>query len=211
MFNINLKQHGLNLRALYALTCITGLIGCTVPHAITHQYTITEYRTQHVSTHTAPLPSLFISAPEAITGFQTDQMLYRKFPFQTATYVHNGWSSAPAEMLYPLIIQSFQDSHAFRVVGSGTHAEISHYRLDTQLIELIQNYDKKPSQIELKVKAMISNTITAQIISSKVFRIYSVCPSDTPYGGVIAANRAAAQLTQQLTQYTITVVKRHKP
>jgi cholesterol transport system auxiliary component len=185
-------------------------VGCTsLPQVVTSQYTLKSYGTTRVSSHQPKLPSIYISPPEAVAGFQTDQMLYTKVPYQTTAYVHNAWSSPPAEMLYPLLIQSFQASHAFRVVGSGTHAEISSYRLDTQLLELIQNHKTKPSRIQLTVKAMISNTASAKVIASKVFYINVPCPYDSPYGGALAANIATAQLTKQLTSYTITVIRHH--
>jgi cholesterol transport system auxiliary component len=193
-----------------SLAISLGLMGCAVPQVIKNQYTLTQYSTKSFSRQ-SKLPSIYISNPEAASGFQTDQMIYRKFPYSTSIYVHNSWSSPPNEMLYSLFIQSFQDSHAFRVVGSGAHAEISRYRLDTQLLELIQNYDTKPSQVRLTLKAMISNTTTAKIIASKIFRICVPCPVDSPYGGAVAANRAAAILTGQLTTYTIGVVKHRTP
>lgn len=188
------------------------LAGCSaLPQTVINQYTLKRYSTVHLASSKQTLPSIYISAPEAVAGFQTVQMLYSKAPYQTSEFVHNAWSSPPAEMLYPLMIQSFQESHAFRVVGSGTHAEISSYRLDTQLLELIQNFNVKPSRIQLTVKFMISNTASAKVIASMVFHVNVACSSDTPYAGALAANIATAQLTKQIVGYTITAVKHHTP
>ena len=173
------------------------LFGCALPQTIKYEYTIKNYATTTYKHH--KLPSLYVSNPEAVTGFQTEDMLYTKVPYEINSYSKNSWSSPPAEMLYPLILQSLQDSRAFRVVASGTHAEISHFRLDTQLLELIQTFSTKPSKIRLTVKAMITDTTSAKLIASKVFRITVPCPYDNPYGGALAANRAARMFTYELT------------
>ncbi|OGV26566.1 MAG: hypothetical protein A3F18_06225 [Legionellales bacterium RIFCSPHIGHO2_12_FULL_37_14] len=192
---------------LCILSLIICLIGCSVETSAKYEYGLKCYSTTH-SYKQHKLSSLYISAPEAVAEFQTNEMLYSKVPYEITSFSKNSWSNPPAEMLYPLMLQSFQESRAFRVIASGTHAEISRFRLDTQLLELIQIFTKTSSSIHLTVKAMITDTTSARLIGSKVFKIVVPCPFNTPYGGASAANRAAGILTYQLTNYTISVVRR---
>lgn len=182
------------------------LISCSIPSETKYEFTLKSYSTlKNYSKH--KLPAIYISAPEAVVGFQTNEMLYTKVPYEINSYSKNVWANPPAEMLYPLILQSFQESQAFRVVSSGTHAEITHFRLDIQLLEFMQIFSHKHSSIHLTMKAMITDTNTAKLLSTKVFKIIEPCPFNTPYGGVIAANSATKTLTYQLIQYTIKSIR----
>lgn len=183
--------------------------GCAITPAVKNQYTINNYQTttRYASKH--KLPAIHIGTPEAITHLETDQMFYTKIPYEDKAFAHNAWTSAPSDMIYPLIIQSIQKSRAFRAVSSGAHTESYTYRLDTQIIKLIQNFTVHPSRLDLIINATLVENDTGHILASRLFQYDIPCPSDTPYGGTLAANRASGQFTYDLTRFTITTLHRH--
>lgn len=174
---------------------------------VSNQYKLETYSAKKtMGAHTGH--SLLISLPDAIPGYQTEQMLYTNKPFELSSFAHSAWISSPANMLYPLITQSLQHSHYFSAIASGPDADKTDYRLDTQLIELQQNFLTKPSQIQLIANVVLTHIADSRIVASRIISITQPCPADTPYGGVIAANKAALAFTARLSDFVISQVKR---
>lgn len=193
--------------SLLFLSCsLTGCIGVTPP--VKNHFSLTAFSTYQLH-QKKQLPSIYISIPESVANLETQDMFYTKIPYTTNAFVHNDWSAAPSTMLYPLIVQSIESTKAFHVVGAGTHSESFHYRLNTEIIKLEQNFLVKPSRLEMIVSAVVTDSNNIKPIASKLFEYHIACPSDTPYGGAIAANRATKQFTHDLSRFTVTEVSRH--
>ena len=154
--------------------------------------------------------SILISQPEAMAGYQTEQMYYIQKPFELSTYVHNAWMSSPANMLYPLIMQSIERTGYFSAVASGPYVDKADYRLDSQLIELQQNFLVKPSVLDFSVKILLTHVADNRVVASHTFSQHISCPTDTPYGGVIAANKATHAFTKALSRFVVTKVSQDK-
>ena len=193
--------------ALLLATC--GLLASCSPikTAVTNQYKLESFSAKKMAPKQIHL-SLLISQPDAIAGYQTEQMMYTNKPFELTNFAHSAWISSPANMLYPLIIQSLQKSHYFFAIASGPDADKTDYRLDTQLFELQQNFLTKPSMVQLVAKVVITHIPDNRVVSSRIITQSVPCPQDTPYGGVIAANKATMAFTAALSDFVVEQVKR---
>lgn len=180
-----------------------------VKPAVTNQYKLDSYSEKRLAGKFTR-QSILITPPEAVTGYQTDQMLYIKKHFEINSFAHNSWVGPPADMLFPLIVQSVQRSGYFGAVSSSPNQERTDYRLDTQLLELQQVFLKIPSEIKLTVKVVLTNVQDSRVVASRVIQKRVKCPFESPYGGVIAANLATRQFTAELSQFLVTHVKRDK-
>jgi len=185
-----------------------ALTACSpVKTTVSNLYKLDAYSTKKFSpsyTH----QSLLITMPEATAGYQFSTMLYVKKPFELASFANNAWVDQPAHMLLPLLAQSLQSSNYFYAISSSINSEHTDYRLDTQLIELQQNFLKKPSQIDLVVKVVLTHVSDSRAVASRVFSEHANCPTDTPYGGVVAANLATKRLTARISEFVVTEVKK---
>lgn len=187
------------------------LSACTpIKPTVTNQYKITSYSAKKELASPSS-KSILISQPDAIAGYQTEQMLYTDKPFQLSSFAHSSWISPPANMLTPLIVQSLQHSHYFAAVAAGPNADQTNYRIDTQLIALQQNFLVKPSILEFSVQIVLTHVSDRRVVASRTFNERIPCPTDTPYGGVIAANKAARAFTAALTQYVINQIQQDRP
>ncbi len=198
------KKIALGLCALFLVA------GCgPVKLPVTNQYKLESYARpkQPVARSTS---SILVSMPEALAGYQTEQMHYVAKPFELSSFAHNDWISPPANMLYPLILQSLQASGYFYAVVSGPYVSSAEYRLDTQLISLQQNFLVRPSVMELVVKTMLTHIGDNRVLTTHTFSEHVACPQDTPYGGVIAANRASQNLTAKLSYFVIKQIVRDR-
>lgn len=191
------------LRGLLSLMCAFGIIACSpVKTTISNQYQLTNFSSKNWAKN-ANHRTILVTLPEAAAGYQTSKMLYVKKPFSLKAFAKNAWVDAPASMLHPLLIESLQRSAYFKVVASTIYAEPVDYRLDSQLLKLQQNFIKKPSVIELSVKVVLTEVKKNQIIASRIINLTVPCPQDTPYGGVIAANKASEAFTATVTEFVI--------
>ncbi|MGL5741824.1 MAG: ABC-type transport auxiliary lipoprotein family protein [Legionella sp.] len=188
----------------------TILSGCApVKVSAKDQYQLSAYSTKQFLKKAMPV-TLLVTAPDASAGYQTEQMLYIRKPYELEAFAKNAWVNPPADMLYPLMLQSLQRTNLFEAVTSNAYALGADYRLDTQLLSLDQNLLKKPSVIELSVKVVLTHVSDNRVLSSKIMNIQITCPSDTPYGGVLAANRATEQFTANLARFVLAHVNRNR-
>ncbi|OGV29478.1 MAG: hypothetical protein A3E88_00065 [Legionellales bacterium RIFCSPHIGHO2_12_FULL_35_11] len=167
-----------------------------------NKFNITAFSREKISLHQSK-ETILVSQPQAIPGYQTEEMHYITKPFQLSSFVKNSWISPPAGLLTPLIVQALQNSNYFFAVASGPDADKTDYRLDTQLISLQQNFLTHPSTLELGLQVVLTYVEDARVVSSRTFIITKTCPSNNPYGGVIATNNAMQQFTAELSKYVI--------
>ncbi|MDI1352129.1 MAG: ABC-type transport auxiliary lipoprotein family protein, partial [bacterium] len=173
---------------------------------VTNEYQLNAFSAKQLIAKPRHL-SLLVTLPEAVAGYQTEAMLYVKKPFQLESFAKNAWTSPPAEMLYPLLVQSLQRSGYFYAVSSSAYSEKVDYRLDTQLLSLEQNFLNKPSKLIFSVKAVLTRIDDSKVIASRIITQQIPCSSDTPYGGVVAANKASLELTATIAQFVVSNIK----
>jgi cholesterol transport system auxiliary component len=183
------------------------LSGCSpVKVSVKNQYQLSAYSTKQLVKEPMPI-TLLVTPPDAAAGYQTDQMLYTKKPFELEPFAKNAWVNPPADMLYPLILQSLQRTNLFKAVTSNAYTLGVNYRLDTQLLALDQNFLNKPSILEFSAKMVLTHVSDNKVLASKIVNLQIPCPSDTPYGGVIAANKATQQFTAILAHFVVSHIE----
>lgn len=183
------------------LAGVSLLCACSpVKIPVTHQYQLTEYN-QQFRASSPTHATLWVTVPEAVAGYQTEQMVYINKPFQLESFVKNAWTSTPAEMLFPLMVQSLQKSHYFYAVMSSTYSLGADYRLDTQILSLRQNFLHRPSQLEFSAKIVLTRIKDNKVLGSQIVDENIRCNADTPYAGVQAANQAMVQFTAKTAAF----------
>lgn len=183
--------------------------GCGISPAVVNHYTFTTYHTKVYHYH-PKLPSIYVSMPEASPGFNSEQMIYTKVPFVAKPFSHNAWLTPPAEMLYPLLVQSLDATHAFQVVSSGSHTESFQYRVSTDILKLMQSFLTQPSRLEMTIGVIVTDSANGLPIASKIFHYNLACTPNNPYGGAVTANRAVTQFTEAFSQFVVTVIAQHQ-
>ncbi|MDF1757382.1 MAG: ABC-type transport auxiliary lipoprotein family protein [Legionellaceae bacterium] len=190
------------MKILYIIL-LSFLVACSpVKREVHNKYRFSSFSTDKISNKTSS-NTILISAPQAVAGYETEQMLYTDKPYQLSSFVNNSWISPPAGMLTALMVQSLQHSNYFYAVASGPDADKTDYRLDSQLIALHQNFLMNPSVIEFGIQVVLTHIEDARVVGSKTFTNRMPCPSKNPYGGVIAANNAVKAFTKTLANYVV--------
>jgi len=153
----------------------------------------------------APRPKrdlvLEVSQPRARPGFDTPQMAYTQRANALEYFAKNRWADTPARMLAPLIAQALDQSGGFRAVVQAPSLATAELRLETELVRLQQDFGARPSRVRLTLRAQLIDADARRVLASAEFDESEVAPSDDPYGGVIAANRALARLLERLATF----------
>lgn len=196
-----------SLSILVLLAGLGALMSCSpVKLPVINQYQINSYSAKVLTKETSS-NTLLVTTPEAVAAYQTDEMLYIKKPYQLEAFVKNAWVEPPASMIYPLLIQSIQRSGYFYAVSSSPYTQGADYRLDTQILNLEQNFLKRPSLLAFTVKVVLTRVSDSKIIASRIISQTVPCPTDTPYGGVVAANRASLLITEAVAHFVVAAIK----
>lgn len=199
------KSIGLWISLLAGVALLSSCSPIKTP--VTHQYTL-DIPAHKQTVHKHLSSTLLISKPEAMAGYQTEQMLYVKTPFTLEPFAKNAWVSPPADMLYPVLVEHFQSSHAFRAITSAPFADKTDYRLDTQLITFNQNFLSKQSVLKFTAKIALTRVSDNHVLASRLIVKQIPCTQNTPLGGVIAANQASVSFTEDALKFVIKHIQR---
>lgn len=157
--------------------------------------------TPSVKTYCSQKGTLVVLKPDTYPLYNTTQMAYRKYPYQMAYFAKNQWADTPSNMLQQLMVQTLQKTHYFHAVITPSFATHYDYILNTQLIDLFQDFTQHPSVVHMTLRAQLVQTRSGRIIRSKQFSVTSVASQNSPAGGVVAANCAAAQMMRKIASF----------
>ncbi len=166
--------------------------------AETHFYTLETNpvtRAAHPKNHQV----LAISMPVARPGYDTPQIAYQRRPLELEYFATQRWADTPARMLRPLLTQTLEP--LFQTVIPAPGSIPADLRLDTELIQLQQDFSARPSLVRLTLRAQLIDLKDKHVIFAKRFDETEAASSEEAYGGIVAANRALQRVLEQLAEF----------
>lgn len=155
----------------------------------------------HVAQRSRQSTTMLVAVPDTRPVFDTTRMAYTTKLYKVGYFSQNQWAETPAQMLLPLMVQTLQNTHAYRAILTPPYAGRYDYVLNTQIIQLQQNYTRKPALLQFSLRANIISMASNQVIASKQFSVNLPIKTVTPYNGVLVANKAVSQVMAQLAQF----------
>lgn len=149
------------------------------------------------------LLTLIISPPRAASGFDSQRMVYVREDHQLEYFAHSEWVDPPARMLGPLLVSAAQQTGAFAAVVLASGAAAGDLRLNTDILRLQHNFQMSPSRVQLRLRVYLTDEKTRKVLAWKELSAEAVADSDTPQGGVVAANRAVQEVLTQVAQFLV--------
>jgi len=180
--------------AFYVLDGAPGLGSLTVPSPAP-------------SAASTAMPTLIISPPHAAAGFDSQRIVYVRQAHQLEYFAHSEWVNPPARMLGPLLVLAGQQTRTFGavVLASGTAA--GDLRLNTDILRLQHNFQGSPSRVQFTLRAYLTDEKTRRVLAWKEFSAEAAATSDTPQGGVLAANQVVQDVLAQVAQFLVATVQ----
>lgn len=193
-------------RLLFVFLMGLALSGCSLlgpqktPSITTYTLSVAKIRDRVAHDHKI---TLLVSAPTAAAGYDSRKMIYTRKPYELSEFALNQWAAPPAEMLEPIVVQKLRDTGYFHAVISTAFSTQREYLLKMNLIELRQDFTVNPSRIRLALQAELIDAKESRVINTRTFTCSIPTPQNTPYNGVVAANRAVEVLLSQVAQFCV--------
>ncbi|NMG73997.1 ABC-type transport auxiliary lipoprotein family protein [Aromatoleum diolicum] len=146
-------------------------------------------------------PTLIVNPPHAASGYDSQRIIYAREAYKLEYFAHNEWVDTPARMLAPLIVSAVETGGTFRAVVLTPSAAAGDLRLDTEITRLQHDFAGQPSRVRFTLRAYIVDNKTRRILASREFDESVVAANESPYGGVVAANRAVQTVLEQLAEF----------
>ena len=156
-----------------------------------------------VATERAPaapgtLPTLVITPPRAASGFDSQRVIFVRNDHQLEYFAHSEWVDTPARMLGPLLTTTLEHTEAFGAVVLTPASAVGELRLDTEIILLQHSFRTQPSRVQFTLRAYLVDEKTRKVLAWQEFQGEAEAASDTPQGGIAAANVAVQDVLTQL-------------
>lgn len=151
--------------------------------------------------------NLMVAEPNVSSAYNTQQIAYTEKPYTIAYYSRNQWAENPAEMLHPLIVETLQDANYFHAVVTPPFTGRYDYLLTTQVNKLQIDMLTKPATVHLYLRLQLIKLTNNQIIATKNIEVDEPMEIATPYGGVLAANKATEHALKQIAKFCIAHIK----
>lgn len=134
-------------------------------------------------------PALLVGIPRAGPGFDSPRMAYTAEPHALAYFARHQWVDTPARMLQPLLVRAAESTGRFAAVVQGPTSVATDLRLDTEIVELVQDFSVRPSRVRLALRAQLVDVAERRVVAVRDVTLSEPAPNDDPAGGVEAANR----------------------
>jgi cholesterol transport system auxiliary component len=135
-------------------------------------------------------PTLLIGIPRAGPGFDSPRMAYATEPHALAYFARHQWVDTPARMLQPLLARAAESTGCFAAVVQAPTSVAATLRLDTEVVELVQDFSFHPSLVRVALRVQLVEVDARRVVATRDVVVAVPASSDDPPGGVVAANRA---------------------
>jgi len=163
-----------------------------------------------------PIPSQTVSSSKAVllvtptfasAGFDTNALLYQKEAYQLESFSKNAWVSPPADMITPAISANLVRLGYFKAIINSNSSFKADYILNTRLLSLYQDFTTTPSLLLFSINVNLIASQTNTVLASHTFSYSIKTTADTPYGGVLAANKALSEFLQDLATWIFSQIQ----
>ena len=147
------------------------------------------------------LPTLLVNPPHAAPGFDSARIIYVRSASQLEYFAHNEWVEPPARMLGPLLVAALENTNTFGAVVLIPASAAGELRLNTELVRLQQNFQTTPSRVQFALRVHLIDERSRKVLQWREFQAEAPAPSDTPQGGVAAANTVIQKVLADVAQF----------
>jgi len=177
-------------RPLVPLCAAVLLAGCALPPAEPPPTTSLIDQLPTDLPHAARAPvSLLVLTPQARPAYDTPRMAYSLRPHHLAYYRQHQWGETPPQMLAPLLVRTLEATGAFQAIATPPFTGTAKDTVDTELLELLQDYGVAPPVLRLALRVRVSDA-SARPLATREFSTTEPLAARSPGAGVEAANRA---------------------
>lgn len=192
-----------------------AIAGCSALQPVKQESTNTFALEARIARSTAmpspDAPNLLVSPARAWAGFDSPRMAYFRTPHKLEYFAKNQWIDSPARMLTPLLIQAAESSGAFGAVVTPRSGVAAQLRLESEIVRLQQEFMGAPSRVHFTLRVQLIDVAARKVLATREFDATENAPSEDPYGGVLASNRAVSRVLDEVSAFCAAQAKAPSP
>jgi len=143
--------------------------------------------------------TLEVSMPSPAPGFATARMVYQREPHRLEAFAYSRWAEPPAQMVQAAMLDALQRSGLFAAALQAPAAVAPDFTLQGDGLSVLQRFESGSSMAEVSLDVQLVDERHNRLLAAQ--RLSASVPSEPrPEAGVNAANRALAQLTDELVE-----------
>lgn len=146
-------------------------------------------------------PVLLVAMPQADPGYGSSQIAYAPRPYALSYYARSQWLDTPPRMLRPALVAVLERTGRFGAVVTEPSAALAQFRLDTEIVELVHALDTEPDEGRVTLRAQLTELATRRVIATRTVQAAEPLPESTPYGAVLAINRALQRAVNEIAGF----------
>lgn len=147
--------------------------------------------------------TVLVFPPKTTPLYDTTQMAYSTRLHEIAYFSEREWGATPSQMLYPLVVRTLENTHAFRAVLTEPFSARYTYALRTEILELIQDFTSDSASLMLSLRFQLTDYGAKTVIATNEVSVRQPMSERNSYAGVMAANAATAEALQQMARYIL--------
>jgi len=147
--------------------------------------------------------TVLVYPPKTAPPYDTTQMAYSTRPHEVAHFTEREWGATPSQMLYPLVVRTLENTHAFRAVLTAPFTKRYTYALRTEILELIQDFESDSASSVLTLRFQLTDYAADRVVATKEVSVREPMHERNSYAGVIAANQATAKALREMARYVL--------
>ena len=147
--------------------------------------------------------TLLVATPKAAPGFDSNRIAYTREPPKLDYYKDSAWTDAPARMLLPILVRTFEATGAFKAVVSPPAPGLANMRVDVDVIRLQQEFMTQPSRVRLMARIKVVDLKSGHVLGTQVFEAVEPAPSEDANGAARAANAAVRKVLDQMVRFAL--------
>lgn len=190
------------------------LFGCSlspIPQQPVKRYTIAPMHYALLKKRVASSATVLVGRIAANPGYDSTKMIYVNVPFRLRAYANNMWVAPPAQLLHLVLVNALREQHFFHAVVSPPFIGATTYSVAVRLLDIQQEFLQPSSNVHLALQVEVMRVQDNRVLAQHVFQIAVPALGNDPYSGVLAINKAAQQLTQQIAKYVVAAARLNKP
>jgi len=193
-----------------SLLAVLALSGCAAITSISDATTPLEAYSLRAPTEVPAVQGslqrdLVIETPEAGGALDTDRIMIRPGPFQTAYLPGVRWTDNAPVMLRTLMLRGFADTNALRYVGRRPIGGMADYTLISELTDFQaeQEIDGEAVTVRFRLTARLVRDEDAAILGSRTVQSTATVPSTEVTDIVAGLNATTTTALRELTIWAL--------
>jgi cholesterol transport system auxiliary component len=187
-----------------ALTAAVLLSGCALmqpPPAQMHKQVLDRVPDVAAAQHHAT--TLMVKTPTARPLYDTTEMAYTLKPHQQDYFGRNEWAEKPASMIHSALVQTLRKTGYFKEVLEPSQAGAFGYVLESELLELQQDFTAERPTLRLAMRFQLLDGGTRRVIAARELSEAEPMGEKSPAAGVTAANEAMGRLLENAARFVV--------